>query len=173
MKFRFRIHRRRLVRRVTLGLAIVAVAAPSAQALSLDPAALPCAPSCTTARIHSVSYDGTGTPRTVTIPPELSGRQFGPGATEVTPAGPPAVTIPEELSGRQFGPTGAASTADRATHAVPMRGGGVRFAHTATSNSDGAAGELGFGIAIGIAAILAVALVVVAFGRRPGDLAHA
>jgi hypothetical protein len=172
MKFPFRIHRRRLVRRVTLGLAIVAVAAPSAHALSLDPAALPCAPSCATAQIHSVSHDGTGTARTVTIPPELSGRQFGPGATEGPPAVPPAVTIPEELSGRQFGPTGAASTADRATHAVPMRGAGARFAHTATS-SDGAAGELGFGIAIGIAAMLAVALVVVAFGRRPGDLAHA
>jgi hypothetical protein len=172
MKFPFRIHRRRLVRRLTLGLAIVAVAAPSAQALSLDPAALPCAPSCTTARIHAVSHDGTGTPRTVTIPPELSGRQFGPAATE-GPTVAPAVTIPESLSGRQFGPTGAAATAPHGTPAVPMRGGGARFAHTATSNSNGAAGELGFGIAIGIAAILAVALVVVAFGRRPGDLAHA
>jgi hypothetical protein len=147
MKFRFRIHRRRLVRRVTLGLAIVAVAAPSAQALSLDPATLPCAPECSASEVQSVLHADTGTSRSVTIPPELSGRQFGP--------------------------TGAASTADRATHAVPMRGAGARFAHTATSNSHGAAGELGFGIAIGIAAILAVALVVVAFGRRPGDLAHA
>jgi hypothetical protein len=170
VKFPFRIHRRRLVRRVTLGLAIVAVAAPSAQALSVDPATLPCAPSCTAGETQSVLHAGTGTPRTVTIPPELSGRQFGPGATDVTPAVTSTVTIPESLSGRQLGPTSAGVTpAVVGTTAVPMRGARARFAHGSASGSDTAA----VAVAIAIAALLAGGAAAMAFRHRRGDLAHA
>lgn len=177
MRFPFRIHRRRLVRRVTLGLAVLAVAAPSAQALTLDPGGLPCAPECSATEVQSVLHAGTGAPRTVTIPPELSGRQFGPtvAGVGVDPARlTPAVSIPESLSGRQFGPTGAAPTVDRATRAVPIRGVGARYAHTAASNADGSAGEIAAGVGIGIAAVFAVALAAMSLGRRRrGELAHA
>jgi hypothetical protein len=63
---------RRLVKRFALALAVAAVAAPGSQA-------------------------GNG----ISIPDELSGRQFGPTALRAT-------MIPGELSGRQFGPSGLA-----------------------------------------------------------------
>jgi hypothetical protein len=95
--------RRHLLRRIALGFAIAALAAPTAQAATSDPPEAG----------HSAG------PSLTTIPAELSGRQFGPttaavvsdalpGLVEGRQYGPstlPLVAIPDSLSGRQFGPT--------------------------------------------------------------------
>jgi hypothetical protein len=99
-------YRRRIVKRVVLGLAIAAVAAPIAQAQTPIPEDL------ANRQFWAVQL----------VPDELSGRQFGPTLSVPLPAGEPGaipaqldgrqygpsslpvVTIPEDLSGREFGP---------------------------------------------------------------------
>jgi hypothetical protein len=80
---------RRFVKRIALGLAVAAVAAPTAQAA-------------------------------VSIPDELSGRQFGPSGLAV-------VVIPDELSGRQFGPTLAGHEIGQQQGTVPAELEGRQF----------------------------------------------
>ncbi len=83
-------YRRRFVTGFASALAVAAIAAPLAHAAQ------------------------------VTVPTELSGRQFGPSAMRV-------VTIPAELSGRQLGPTLAGVGVSNAPGTVPAALGGRQF----------------------------------------------
>jgi hypothetical protein len=106
--------RTRLAKRLALGLAIAAVAAPAAQAGVTIPPEL-------SGRAFGPGGSGQRTYTLPAIPPELSGRQFSPttgggvvsepgaipGQLEGRRFGPsslPLVTMPEDLSGREFGP---------------------------------------------------------------------
>jgi hypothetical protein len=159
MKFPFRIHRRRLVRRVVLGLALAAVLVPTAQALpgdrisaKLDPATgLPCTPTCPSFDTASNLPDDTAV--------------HGPGAART-------VTIPESLAEREFGPTSAGIGADP-VKPTPIKGGFVpRQPQPAGASSDVTAAEIGAGLGIGLAATL-LAAAGLAFARRRGNLAQA
>jgi hypothetical protein len=95
-------YRRRIVRRLALGLAIAAVAAPIAQAQTPIPSDL------ANKQFWAVQI----------VPDELSGRQFGPtlasnpigqqpvelDGRQFGPSNLPLVTIPNDLSGREYGP---------------------------------------------------------------------
>jgi hypothetical protein len=97
---------RRIVKRVALGLAIAAVAAPIAQAQTPIPEdlankqfwAVQIVPDELSGRQFGPTLAmplGAGEPGT--IPAQVDGRQYGPSSL-------PLVTIPEDLSGREFGP---------------------------------------------------------------------
>jgi len=107
--------RRRLVKRLALGLAIAAVAAPAAQAGVAIPAEL-------SGRQFGPGGSGQTSYVLPAIPAELSGREFSPipGAMgdiaapggvpvqlegrQLGPSSLPLATIPEDLSGRELGP---------------------------------------------------------------------
>jgi hypothetical protein len=82
--------RTRIVKRLALGLAIAAVAAPAAQAGVTIPPEL-------SGRQLSPTTGGGVVSELGAIPGQLEGRQFGPSSL-------PLVTMPEDLSGREFGP---------------------------------------------------------------------
>ena len=88
---------RRLVKRFALALAVAAIAAPGAQAGG----------GITIPDELSGRQFGPSALRATTIPGDLSGRQFGPSAL---PLAGTRLVIPDELSGRQFGPTGLTLT---------------------------------------------------------------
>jgi len=85
-------YRRSIVKRLALGLAIAAVAAPIAQAQTPIPAEL------------SNRQFGPSGLAAVTIPAELSGRQFGPTTAGQGASSEPG-TVPSQFDGRQFGPS--------------------------------------------------------------------
>jgi hypothetical protein len=98
-------YRRRIAKRLALGFAIAAAAAPAAQAQTPIPEglanrqfwAVQIVPAELSGRQFSPT-SGEGVPSEPgTIPGQLVGRQYGPSSL-------PLVTIPENVSGREFGP---------------------------------------------------------------------
>jgi hypothetical protein len=85
----------------------------------------------------------------VTIPEELSGRQYGPSGLSV--AG-----VPDELSGREFGPAAFTSPA-------PVGG-------TAVTDDNFDLGDAGIGAGIAAGVALAVGAAALVAGRRRGRL---
>jgi hypothetical protein len=99
-------YRRRIVKRVVLGLAIAAVAAPIAQAQTPIPSdlanrqfwAVQVVPDELSGRQFGPTTAGQNSTREPgTIPAQLDGRQYGPSSL-------PLVTIPNDLSSREYGP---------------------------------------------------------------------
>jgi hypothetical protein len=97
--------RSRIVKHVALGAVVAAVAAPVAQAQTPIPAEL-----------ANEQFRVLG----VTIPDELSGRQFGPSNVRL-------VTIPEDLSGRQYAPTFGGNPVAQQPGTIPAELDGRQF----------------------------------------------